>query len=237
MGGTLVQGDMSRGKMAILHKSELIGQNGFFQPSALRHLPVSGFGGGTLIATDDGYVPMDWLRPGDQLLTYNDGFQKVRWIGRDCLVEQPQNTAAVRLPAGEAVEKPNAQGTLLAARHRVLLTGWQVELHFGMGTILAEAHDFGFPLDHFSPTAPERMACSLVLLDRPQIILANGYWVESLQLTSATKACLTETATSKIGELGLDPAHHIRPAAGCMQPWEARALGLELRSLCATAPR
>ncbi|TDT74181.1 Hint domain-containing protein [Litoreibacter halocynthiae] len=223
--------------MAILHKSELIGQNGLFQPSALWHLPVSGFGGGTLIATDEGYVPMDWLRPGDMVLTYNDGFQKVRWIGRDCLVEQPQNSAAVRLPDDEVVEKPNAQGMLLAARHRVLLTGWQVELHFGMATILAEAHDFGFPLDHFRPTAPERMACSLVLLDRPQIILANGCWVESLQLTSAARACLTESATSRIAELGLDPADHIRPAAGCMQPWEARTLGLDLCSLRATDPR
>ena len=172
MGGTLTQSDMSRGRMAILHKSKLIEQSGLFQPSELRHLPVSGFGGGTLIATDDGYVPVDWLRPGDHVLTYQDGFQKVRWIGRDCLIERPRNTAAVKLPAGEVPEKPNAHGTLLAARHRVLLTGWQVELHFGMDTIFAEAHDFGFPLDHFRPTAPERTACSLVLLDRHQIILA-----------------------------------------------------------------
>ena len=79
--------------MATLRKRNGIEPDNRSNTVAAAQLPISGFGGGTLIETDGGPIPVDWLRPGDRVLTFDDGLQPLRWVGRDCLRQQPQEVA------------------------------------------------------------------------------------------------------------------------------------------------
>lgn len=201
---------------------------------AAAQLPISGFGGGTLIETEGGPIPVDWLRPGDRVLTYDDGLQPVRWVGRDCLRQRPQDVATACLAPRLANDRRKPRNTVLAACHRILLTGWQIQMNFGTDVMLAQACDLVTELHHFQPLAVGVTACSLVLLDRPQIILANGCWVESLQLTADAWACLDDTSTGDLERLNINPTAHAQTAAGCLHPWEGHDLGLDLVNMIAT---
>lgn len=199
-------------------------------PSA-RKLPISGFGGGTLITTVDGVVPVDWLRPNDEVLTFDGQARPVRWVGRDCMREPPQNVAAVEIDAlGEAERSPI---TLLAARHRVVLTGWQIELNFGLDAVLAEAGQIAHDSTHFPAPKNGATACSFVLLDAPEIIQADGFWVETLQLTDSVYDCMTKIAREAIRHTQPDLTKHQSPRMASLHGWEATELGLDLDALIA----
>ncbi|SFR38372.1 Hint domain-containing protein [Litoreibacter janthinus] len=222
--------------MAELRKPDAMEPEGLFRPSAAARLPISGFGAGTLITCDEGDIPVEWLRAGDRVLTYQGDFQPVRWIGRDCLRHAPEDVAAVRLAPRPIADRRKQPVTVLAARHRVLLCGWQIQLNFGLDTVLAEACDLEAATGHFAPLAPGATSCSLLVLNSPQVIRANGFWVESFQMTPEATDCLDDEAADELGKLAIDRTVHTRPATGCLQPWEAQGLGLDLASMIVTEP-
>lgn len=196
-----------------------------------RLLPISGFGAGTLITTVDGVVPVDWLRPGDKLVTLDGGIYPVRWIGRDCL-RYPSDTVL----AAELRTKADCAGkqkTLLAARHRVVLTGWQVQLNFGLDAVLAEAVQIAPEAVYFPRPKAGSSACSLVLLSAPQIIQADGYWVETLQLTDRMFDCLTETARDEVRRTQPEMDKHRFFSMPRLRAWEATDLKLDLEGMLA----
>lgn len=201
-----------------------------------RSLPIAGFGGGTMILTDDGSIPVDWLRPGDLVLTLNDGFQPIQWIGRDCLTRAPETVPAVHIPICSLGNGVSTTPPLLAARHRVVLTGWQIELNFGVDTILAEAHDIEPDLVTFPQVNGGTTACTHILMQHHQIIQADGCWVETMQMTHGTLASLSIMAIEDIARLDLDPEKHHQSALACMKPFEAHQLGLNLSELVARGP-
>lgn len=195
-------------------------------------MPISGLGGGTVIATADGPVPVDWLRPGDEVLTFGGGFCPVIWVGRDCLRPAMQHVLAAPISS-----KPGAgPQTYLAARHRVALTGRQIELHFGMDTVLAEAAQIAPATCPFPLARHGTAACSIMLTETPQIIQADGLWVETLQLNDATLGCLTDTALRDLARGALDLDAHSRPPLPCLAPWEAESLGISLATCLAHEP-
>ncbi|PTX54753.1 Hint domain-containing protein [Litoreibacter ponti] len=194
-------------------------------------LPISGFGAGTVVTTDDGPVPVEWLRRGDKVQTFGGGFKPVRWIGRDCLWAEPQQVPAVRLPVLSGVTEDSPMNPLIAARHRVVLTGWQVELYFGLESMLVEAKYVSPAQICFPDRATSKASCMHLLFEAPEIIQANGAWVETMQLSSGATQCLREDAAEKIDRLDLDLAAHAQPAMGVMHGWEAQQLGLDLAAM------
>lgn len=145
------------------------------------------FGPGTHLMTTEGEVPVDWIAKGDRLLTRDSGAQPVLWVGRYRIsAETARADAAVwpfRIEAGALGPGHPSHPTVLSPQHRVLLSGYDIELHTGTDEALAPVkHLEGGGL--FAPLWPERdLVYTHVLLERHEVIMANGMWVESLFLS------------------------------------------------------
>ena len=126
---------------------------------------------------------MEDLRPGDLVLTLDDGPQPLRWGGRcDLSLSQVMRDPALR-PITIA---KGALGALLpdhditvSPQHRVMFGGAQCQLCFGEDAMLAPAqHLLGRP-----GVTRALVAVSYVhlMFDQHQIVCAHGLWSESYQ--------------------------------------------------------
>jgi hypothetical protein len=185
----------------------------------------SGFASGTVIDTDDGPVPIDWLRAGDRVRTLDHGYQEVIWAGKD--LQDWRAAGAVSLCANS----PSATQTL--AGHRVLVTGWKVELFFGHGQMLVEAGD----LSGSERFEPDHVACDgpvlHVMLEHHSLIRANGLWVESLCPDKALQPEIEDENDDRLARFfdALDP--NLKAPRPCLRGFEAAAAGLSLQDLYA----
>lgn len=90
---------------------------------------------GTRISTPYGQRNIETLGIGDEVLTLDNGVQRIRWIGRRT-VPAVGKLAPVRIKAG-AFE--NARDLLVSPQHRMLLDGWRAQLLFGEEQVLTSA--------------------------------------------------------------------------------------------------
>lgn len=138
---------------------------------------------GTRIATPQGPLPVDALRPGDRIDTLDDGPQEILWVGRRRMsgarLYAMPHLRPVRIREG-ALETGRPEGDLLVSpQHRVLLRGPQAELLFNSHEVLVAAGDLlndrSITLDH---TLREVTYIHL-MLERHQVVWANGVETES----------------------------------------------------------
>ena len=130
---------------------------------------------GARIETAQGPRPIEELRAGDRVQTLDSGLQPIRWIGarpgfggRGC--------APVEIPAGRlGATAPLA----VSQQHRLLIRGPQVQLMFGEGEVLVPAiHLVAMGAARLLPRPGAEYFH--LLLDRHEVILANGLASESL---------------------------------------------------------
>ena len=132
------------------------------------------FVAGTRIATPGGPVPVEMLRPGDLVLTRDEGAQPVRWIGRQ-RVPAEGRCAPIAFAAGAL----GMHGALrLSPEHRVMVHSAVAEMLFGEAEVLIAAKHLvndrtirrveGGQVDYLH-----------LLFDRHQVIWAEGLAAES----------------------------------------------------------
>ncbi|WP_085794225.1 Hint domain-containing protein [Falsiruegeria litorea] len=132
------------------------------------------FVAGTMIDTASGERPVEMIKPGDLVMTRDDGLQPVRWIGSKT-VRGHGRLAPVRIAAG-------AYGTnrdiLVSPQHRILVSGWEVELLFGEPEVLVPAKSL---IDGQSVSwAPQDIVRFVhILFDAHQIVSTGGLASES----------------------------------------------------------
>lgn len=132
---------------------------------------------GTRILTHKGERPVENLAVGDRVLTADNGFQKIRWIGsRRVAAKGPM--APIRIRTG-ALE--NNCDLWVSPQHRILLSGAKAEMLFGESEVLVPAKAL---VDDRMIRAVEggQVEYFHILLDRHEIIFANGTPAESLYL-------------------------------------------------------
>ncbi len=142
-------------------------------PAQMEVIPC--FTVGTMIATGLGPQPVETLRAGDLVDTMDHGLQPVRWIGRKRVLGVG-SFAPVRFEPGAI---GNARPLTVSPQHRMLLTGWRAELHFGQDEVLVAAKHLvnGKTIR----VAPNRDTTYLHLLfDCHEILWAEGVATESL---------------------------------------------------------
>lgn len=139
---------------------------------------------GTLVATPRGEVPVEQMKVGDKVITRDNGFQEVLWVGHKqvtprTFAESPElKPVLVRkgalgngLPERDMIVSPN---------HRMLLNTPDVSLYFEQPEVLVAAkHMVGMDgihrIDMLSTTYVHFMC------ERHEVVLGDGAWSESFQ--------------------------------------------------------
>lgn len=129
---------------------------------------------GTLIRTARGEVPVEDLRVGDRVETLDNGLQEIRWIGR-VRVDGTGRFAPVVFRPGAI---GNARELRVSPQHRVLVRGWQAELHFGLPEMLVPARHL-VDGETVVQEAVDTVVYHHVMLARHEVIFSNGVPSES----------------------------------------------------------
>ncbi|MDH5531390.1 MAG: Hint domain-containing protein [Paracoccaceae bacterium] len=132
------------------------------------------FVAGTCIATPDGEVPVESLKPGDLVLTHDDGPQPLRWIG--CRTVAAEGSfAPIRIRAGTFGDHSTL---LVSPQHRILIGDSLAELLFGEAEVLVAAKDL---VNGRSVRVVEGGTVDYVhlLFDRHQVVYSAGLTTES----------------------------------------------------------
>ena len=136
-------------------------------------IPVC-FGAGTLILTNQGQKAVEKLVPGDKVITRDNGFQTVRWVGHTAVRAEGLYTP-IEFQAGSI---GNETLLRLSPEHRVLVTGWAPELLMGQPEVFVAAKHL--VNDKNIRHAPGGIITYVhFMLDRHEIVFANGAQCES----------------------------------------------------------
>lgn len=151
---------------------------------------------GTLIDTPQGRIPVQDLAAGDSVITLDNGAQQIRWIGSS-RVSGLGALAPIRIGAGAL---GNDRDLLVSPNHRMLLTGPRAELLFGEGEVLLAAK---FLTSDARVEAEPRPVAEYfhILLDRHEIIFAEGAPAESLHMGGEAIGALDAEARAEIAAI------------------------------------
>lgn len=141
---------------------------------ALSSLTPACFTPGTLIETDHGLRLIETLQPGDLVRTLDHGFQPLRWVSVQT-VQAIGPFAPVHIAAGAM---GNARPLVVSQQHRMLLQGWQAQLHFAEDQVLVAAKHL---VNNRTITIREGGMVTYVhlLFDRHEIVFGEGIASES----------------------------------------------------------
>ncbi|QBY02162.1 Hint domain-containing protein [Rhodophyticola sp. CCM32] len=166
------------------------------------------FAAGTLIETTQGPRPVERLRPGDLVLTEDAGPQPLLWVGAS-RVPGTGKFAPVRFDAGAI---GNTRPLTLSPQHRVLISGWQVELVTGATeTLVAACH-------LINGSSIRRIPCAMItyhhiMFDQHHIIRSEGALTESFYPGPEAVAAVDEAARGELQALFPDLASDFGPFA------------------------
>ncbi|PIE07344.1 MAG: type I secretion protein [Rhodobacterales bacterium] len=139
---------------------------------------------GTLIATPKGEVPVETLKPGDRVITRDNGIQQIRWVGARRLsfseIARARHLAPVHICAGALGNGLPERDMMLSPNHRVLVANDRTSLYFDEREVLAAAKHL---VDSRTIRIVQPMAVSYIhfMCDNHEVVLSNGAWSESFQ--------------------------------------------------------
>lgn len=141
---------------------------------------------GTLIATATGEVPVEGLRPGDRVITRDNGIRPIEWIGR-CPVgfkdmARAPHLAPIRIAAGALGDGLPERDMMLSPNHRVLVSNDRTSLYFDEREVFVAAKHL---VDHRAVRTAEPVQMTYIhfMCDAHEVVLSNGAWTESFQPT------------------------------------------------------
>ncbi len=129
---------------------------------------------GTLIRTPRGERAVESLKPGDLVETLDHGARPLLWIGFTC-ADGTGRHAPVRIRAGAL---GNSRDLLVSPQHRMLVQGWQAELHFGQSEVLVPARHLVDGKSIVQQSVSD-VGYWHLLFDRHEIIWSDGALSES----------------------------------------------------------
>lgn len=138
---------------------------------------------GTRLRTPDGEACIENLRQGDEILTRDNGVQRVLWTGQrrvsfSDFAAKPQSRP-VRLSGGALRPGQPDADLIVSGSHQILLNGRRAREVFGEEEVLISALDLlderRVVLDHTQAVLAEHF----VLLEKHEVIWANAVQVES----------------------------------------------------------
>ncbi|MGR3748393.1 Hint domain-containing protein [Paracoccus sp. (in: a-proteobacteria)] len=142
------------------------------------------FTSGTLIRTPDGEVAIEKLAVGDPVLTLDEGYQIVRWIGSrrlsaEDLAARP-NLRPIRIRAGALGEGTPFSDLLVSPQHRVLVRSKIAQNMFGTAEVLVAAKQLLSIEGIDVATDVTQVDYVHFLMEDHQVVISNGAETESL---------------------------------------------------------
>lgn len=142
------------------------------------------FTAGTLIETREGSKPVEALSAGDMVITADDGYQPIHWIGsihRDAvdLAYNPK-LKPVCIPAGALGAGLPKLDLMVSRQHRVLVRSNIAKQIFGAKEVLVPAIKLVGYNGIEIATEIEDVTYFHILFDKHQVVLSNGTPTESL---------------------------------------------------------
>lgn len=154
------------------------------------------FAAGTRLLTPQGLRVIESLQPGDPVWTRGRGMQPLAWIGRSQVCGLGA-LAPIRIAAGAL---GNDRPVRVSPQHRLLVTGWQAELHFGEPEVLVAAcHLVDGAAIRPAPVA--MVDYWHIAFDRHEMVCAEGMLAESLLPGAMALAALPAAAQAEIAEV------------------------------------
>lgn len=127
------------------------------------------------------------LRPGDRVLTRDNGYQSLRWSGRT--PDGSPAVAAIRIRKGVLGHGLPERVMLVAPEQRFVIGGARLRHLLGLAEATVTAAQLtrlkGVTALHHSPGTYVQ-----ILFDRHEVVMVEGVWTESLRLTPAVLARL-----------------------------------------------
>ncbi|MEK0165222.1 Hint domain-containing protein [Phaeobacter sp. JH20_36] len=129
---------------------------------------------GSRLLTDKGLQPVETLRPGDLVMTRDNGLQPLRWIGSR-QVQAEGRFAPICIKAGALGDH---EELWVSPQHRILLSDGMAEMLFGAHEVLIAAKDL---INDQSITRRPggRVTYVHVMFDEHQLVISEGLLTES----------------------------------------------------------
>ncbi len=155
-------------------------------PEQMEAIPC--FTPGTLIETKWGLRAVETLKVGDLIATADNGYQILRWIGRRTVPAQGR-FAPILIKSGAL---GNDRDLLVSPQHRMLLSGWQAQLHVGEDDVLVAAKHL---VNGTTIVPAQRRSVDYIhlLFDQHEIVFAEGIATESFHPGSFVMEADVET--------------------------------------------
>jgi len=182
---------------------------------------VQCFVAGTLIETDLGPRAVETLMAGDLVRTLDDGMQPIRWIG-GTRVPARGNLAPICIRANAM---GNARDLYVSPQHRMMLSGWRLELLFQEREVLVPAKSLVNDCTILREEGGE-VSYHHMLFDKHQIVFSEGIPSESFHPGRMAMGAMAQDARAEIlslfPELAQDSSTYSPLARQDLRNYEAR---------------
>ena len=187
---------------------------------------------GTQIRTAEGMTLIEDLREGDRIQTKDNGAQEIQWIGSRRmsgarLFAMPK-LRPVRISAGGLGEGIPDEGLLVSPEHRILLRPDAAQELFNTSEVLVAAKDLINGETVRVDMKVREVTYIHILLEKHEVVWANGVETESFHPASAALSTLGEVDRKRLlaahPELEFDPHTYGRFARRSLSSSEAAIL-------------
>lgn len=169
---------MSQKTTGLVHGAEDAGMRQMAAGSS-----TTGIAAGTVVLTLDGALPVDFIEPGDRIIT-REGMRVVREV-RVARYSGP----AIRIAAGALGHDRPEQDLILPAETPVLVRDWRAEALFGLRQAVVPVERLADG-EFIAPITALSLRLYDLRFDSPQVIYAEGLEIACPELGAADGARL-----------------------------------------------
>lgn len=182
-------------------------QNMSYDPDGTFDIPdgqFTCFVAGTMIEAKNGPIAVEDLGIGDMVLTRDEGYQPIRWIGTARIpavtLSRKPNLRPIRIKAGALGEDVPSSDLLVSPQHRILVRSRIAQRMFGTIEVLVAAKQL-LQLDGIDYDDVASVEYVHILFDKHQVVVSNGAETESLFTGPQALEAVGEAARAEILEL------------------------------------
>ncbi|MEM6479912.1 MAG: Hint domain-containing protein [Pseudomonadota bacterium] len=180
------------------------GSGALAELSYIRNPMAPCFTPGTLIATARGIIPVELLKEGDRVITRDNGFQPIRWIGSRSFAKKDlaflPELNPIKIAAGSLGDGLPERDMIVSPQHRLLVHRPECQVYLEEAEAFVVARHLvgqkGITQMSGAPVTYTHFIC-----DNHEVVLSNGSWTESFQPGAYALARLDREVRNEIFQI------------------------------------